>query len=199
MKRLLAVLIFFLAMPALSQNFISITGSKISVDPSGALLVQGKICFTAADGNGNPLNFQAGGGGQVLLRPICRPVANGAISGTLQVANPANTSPVGITYTITVFDTTISTTIPQLTYKLVQPTGSTWSFDSFQPSPPSLFPGLTLSAQPTFNLPAPATTDSGLYQAFFAGGVTLSRVDCWTDTGTATVNLEVRLASAPAT
>lgn len=49
----------------------------------------------------------------------------------------------------------------------------------------------------SYNLSSPSVGDSGLYQAKVSQAVTLTRVSCDTDSGTVTVNLDVRQEATP--
>jgi len=51
----------------------------------------------------------------------------------------------------------------------------------------------------TFDVETPAPSDSGLFQWKPKNGVTLTRISCSTDSGTAAINLEVRTEAAPNT
>jgi hypothetical protein len=136
-RHLLLALCLAVFAPILSaQNFTTITGAFVQ-DASGIKLAAGTICFQPTDANSLPLNFQAGGGGQSSLRPVCATVTNGVIgnivgtSTAFQVATPASTTPTGIAYTVQVKDSAGKVVI---TYYKVQPTGASWSFDAYAPS-----------------------------------------------------------------
>jgi hypothetical protein len=143
-KRMLlyAALLAAVCLPAAAQ-YTTITGGNVQ-DASGAKLVAGQICFLATDSNDNPINFQAGGGGQVVKRAKCASITNGVI-GSLQVATPASTSPTGISYRVTVKDSLTNQEL--IHYTGVQPTSTTWSFDA-----------CACSMFTTLPLPTPAST-----------------------------------------
>lgn len=130
MKMLLRVLaVVCLAIScAQAQNLTTVTAS--SLYKGGVLLSSGQICFTGTDSNDNPIPFRVGGGGQEVTFPYCAVVTNGAIVGTFQVANPANTAPANISYRVELFDQ-----YNRLQkWPNVQFTGATFNFDNYVPS-----------------------------------------------------------------
>jgi len=119
------------AVPATAQNWTTISASNIT-DAAGNKLAAGQICFLGTDQNNVAINFAIGGGGQVLKRPVCATVTNGAIAAGFQVPNPANTSPAGVLYHVYVRDTSSGQIV--VDYKLVRFTGTAWDLDNYQPS-----------------------------------------------------------------
>lgn len=162
MRRILLAL-FALTSLCAAQNFTTITGSNTQ-DARGRKLLSGSICFQGTDANGTPINFEAGGGGQVSTRPVCAQVSAGVI-GSLQIANPDHTLPAGVVYDVNVFDSSGARIIH---YPLVQLSGSTWSFDSYvTPITPPLPPhGGSVSGplvvNGTFEVTGSTLFDSGL-------------------------------------
>jgi len=138
-----ALLCVAAAAPAAAQNYTTVTASNISLG-NAVKLATGQICFLGVDQNNRAINYQVGGGGQVQSQAMCATVTNGAIVGTFQVPNPANTSPSGILYRVWVKDTsTGNSTSGQLVIQYPNPaqpsafvsfTGSTYNFDLFQPA-----------------------------------------------------------------
>src|SRR5215470_8328817 len=103
MKRILRTLAFVcLALAAHAQNWTTVSASNLT-DLNQQKLVSGSMCFLGTDQNDIPISFEVGGGGQVLARPFCVTVTNGA-SAALSVPNPQNTQPQGIYYRVTVTD-----------------------------------------------------------------------------------------------
>lgn len=133
MKKILGVvaLVAALSCGLAAQDYTTITAANIT-DASGAKLASGSLCFQGTGAAGNPISYQAGGGGQVIRTPVCFTVTNGAVSAA-QVANPALTDPAGVLYHITVTDTTGTVVIDD---PLVSLAGSTWSFDAYVPGGP---------------------------------------------------------------
>jgi hypothetical protein len=127
MKLKILIAAMLVAVCAHAQNLTSVTASNI-VDATNTKIASGTLCFIGTDASDNPIGYQIGGGGQVVLTPACTPITNGAISG-FSVANPALTSPANIAYRITVSD---SHTLVR-TDKLVQFTGSPFNYDTYVP------------------------------------------------------------------
>jgi hypothetical protein len=131
MKRIAIWLIAYCLLPiaaAHAQNLTTVTAS--SLYKGGVLLSSGQICFTGTDANDNPIPFRVGGGGQEVTFPYCATVTNGAIVGTFQVANPANTAPANIGYRVELFDQ-----YNRLQkWANVQFTGASFNFDNYVPS-----------------------------------------------------------------
>src|SRR4051812_44151800 len=80
-----------------AQNLTTVTAS--SIQQAGSPLAAGTLCFQATDANARPISFQVGGGGQMVTAPYCTAVTAGAI-GSFTVANPGNTIPANIQYTV---------------------------------------------------------------------------------------------------
>lgn len=211
------LIIALLCCSAVAQTaFVPVVATSL-MNASGDLVPKGRLCFTATDQNDNPVNFQAGGLGQVINRPACTAVVNGAI-GSFQVANPDRTLPFGVLYRVELTDpkgTVIS-------YPSVAITGvSTFNLDMYVPTPvipiiqggKVLGPlevggdltvdgaclGCTKPSVISFNLEQPNVGDTGLWQHKFATKVKLQRISCSTDSGTASLNFDVRQESTPNT
>jgi len=132
MKRLLLWLIAYcllLIACAQAQNWTTVSASNIT-DLNQQKLAAGTICFLGTNSSDVPISFQVGGGGQVLARPFCVAVTNGA-SAALTVPNPANTQPANISYRVTVTDSSSGQRV--LYYKGVAFTGGTFNFDGYTP------------------------------------------------------------------
>lgn len=129
MKNLVTTIaVVCLAITARAQNLTTVTAS--SLYKGGLLLSSGQICFTGTDANDNPIPFRVGGGGQEVTFPYCATVTNGAIVGTFQVANPANTAPANINYRVELFDQ-----YNRLQkWSGVQFSGAIFNFDNYVPS-----------------------------------------------------------------
>lgn len=110
----------------MGQNFTTVTATKIQY-VNQQLLPKGKLCFLGTDDTGAAINFQPGGGGQVLTQPICVDVING-VAAALSVPNANLTTPANIRYTITV----LVGSSQLYSCPGVSVTGASFSFDGFQ-------------------------------------------------------------------
>lgn len=121
MKRISAVLIFLAAMifPATvcAQAYTTITASDMLVDNGSGTAVNppagSALCFLGVNSSGAAVTYTPSGGSPVT-GTVCQTLTSGgALTGTLQVANPATASPNGLYYTITVtYSGTTYLTIP---------------------------------------------------------------------------------------
>ncbi len=129
MKKLLFALLL-LCSSALAQNYTTVSASNIQY--LNQAKVTGQICFLGTNSSNIPISFQAGGGGQVAAYPMCQTVTNGAIIGTLNVPNPALTTPANICYRVRVSDNTYGEV---LSYNCVTwASSSTFNFDLYVPN-----------------------------------------------------------------
>jgi hypothetical protein len=140
LKRVSLLIAFsLLSMPLLAQNWTTVISTMTS-DPGPAgpsLLVKGKLCFTPTDDKDNPLKgFGIGGGGQATGKEICVPIANGAITQTLQVPNPEHTTPPNIRFRIRVNDDSGNSIVYRNVVFTGNPafTGDTFNFDQYVPT-----------------------------------------------------------------
>src|SRR5690348_13683898 len=123
MKRLFHILTFAsFAMYAHAQNSTTVSASNLT-DLNQQKLAAGSMCFLGTDQNDIPISFQVGGGGQVLARPFCVPVTNGA-SASLLVPNPRTTQPQGIYYRVAVTDSATGLHVLDLPFRVPVPNGS---------------------------------------------------------------------------
>src|SRR6185437_13571911 len=99
--KLLATFLLLSAISALAQNYVSISASNIH-DSGSNLLASGTIYFAPVDASGNPISYQAGGGGQTISWPIVFTITNGAFDGLL--ANSAVANPVNVCFSVTVLN-----------------------------------------------------------------------------------------------
>jgi hypothetical protein len=125
-----------------AQNWTTVSAANIT-DLNQNKLAAGQLCFLGTDQNDNPISFNVGGGGQVLKRAFCSTVSAGAVTA-FTVPNPASTQPAGVTYRVTVKDT--STGLEVLRYTQVAFTGATFSFDNYAPANLGSFAPLTGNA-----------------------------------------------------
>src|SRR5271166_1816551 len=162
----MVALLLATAAAAIPPHSTYINASTIR-DVNGNLLASGNFCVVAVQ-NGIPVNFQAGGGGQVTVRPSCIAVTNGAIPvNTLYVPDSNFTQPSQVGYAIWVTDHTSGRVIME--YLGLQITGTAFDFDTLNPTasntpqmPPSpatfsnlsLYIGGTLPPYPAITPPA---------------------------------------------
>jgi hypothetical protein len=119
-------------------GFTTITASAIQ-DASGRLLTSGRVNFHPVNPSGDAASAISGGvgAGMILARSVSFLVKNGAITTDLhgnpaQVADAMLTTPV-LCYRIAVLDDN-GAEVQGPGYGLVQPTGATWSLDTFPPA-----------------------------------------------------------------
>ncbi len=79
------------------SSYIPILAADCFFDSSGSPL-SGTLTVTPSS------KFRIGGGGQAIGDSISRTITGGSMVGTLQLADPSQTSPAGIGYTFTVTD-----------------------------------------------------------------------------------------------
>jgi hypothetical protein len=129
MKKFLLLIVVVCAVPAVAQNWTTVSATNIT-DLNQQKLASGQLCFLGTDQNDVPISFNIGGGGQVLKRAFCATVSNGAVT-SFTVPNPAATTPAGIYYRITVKD--VNTGQEVLRYTQASFTGATFNFDNYAP------------------------------------------------------------------
>lgn len=153
-------------------QFVTVTSQSIYGGSGQTLLSLGQIQFQAVDVNGNPINYQVGGGGQQLNYPTVCTVTNGAIQAACYVANVSQTNPLNVCFSITVKDANNNVVLgggQSSGYQCAQPgatvTGQAWcsvsagvttcNFDKFIPN---------INGVPIVALPLPTTlTLGGIY------------------------------------
>src|SRR6185312_1428656 len=129
--RIYRVLAFTLLSVCLrAQNWTSVSASNIT-DLNQQKLAAGSLCLLGTDQNDVPISFGVGGGGQVLARPFCVTVTNGA-AAALTVPNPQNTQPPGIYYRVSVTDSATGQVV--LRYRQVAFTGGAFNLDNYTPT-----------------------------------------------------------------
>ena len=150
-----------LAAPAHAQ-YTTITATTIA-DSSGAPLASGVFCATLKNQFGQTGNIKLPSGGQATNTPVCRDVTNGVLMttyhepargeftlGALQLADMSLTNPTMQCYKIVVTTSVDNSVVLgsygsfKSSYDCVQPTGSSWSFDTYVP--PGV-PGTAVVAQ----------------------------------------------------
>ena len=132
MRKLLAVVCFLgCCVLASGQAYTTITAANVTVDNGSGTAINppagSSLCFLGVNSVGAAITYTPSGGSPVS-GTVCQTLTSGgALTGTLQVANPATATPLGLYYTITVINgSTTYLTIPTTTVS-----GTTWSFDAF--------------------------------------------------------------------
>ena len=124
--RLLALLLL-LTLPALSQNFATISGSNV-YGTGNTLLPSGTLVWQPVSSNGSPIGYQVGGGGQQITSPTICSVVNGVIQSGCQIANTAFTNPKNVCFALTIKDSNNTIVSPPSNgYSCVQPGGNSLS------------------------------------------------------------------------
>lgn len=155
---------------AKGSNLDRITATNI-LDASGAKLASGLLCFQGTDANSNPISFQAGGAGQLITKPICTAITNGAIRA-FEVPDSNHTQPAGVCYAVTVQPGN------RLLSKCVHVTTSPWNLDNFPHPGANVVPPMGRTANGSLDVSgAVAGGDPSQYQtAVYLTGTTLTGV-----------------------
>lgn len=111
----------------------------------GGAKITGSFCVVPTDQSGNGINITTPSGQQFSpLQPLCFPVTNGVLSNVAIVPDTTLTQPVNPCYKLTVSDSRGN----QIgTYPCIQPSGTTWNFDSYVPS---ILPNTTALTLPQY-------------------------------------------------
>jgi hypothetical protein len=113
-------------------GFTTVSASNLQ-DATGTLVQNATIYFQPVANNGAAISFKAGGvGGQVLCRPVQTVVVDGAFSVIL--ADTTLTTPVNVGYSVTVIDALTGASVLGPGYACIQPSGATWSLDTYVPN-----------------------------------------------------------------
>ena len=129
----------------------SITGSNFR-DASGRPLANGRMSCWPVNNSSQPVSAKAGtaGGGPILVTPVTFLIVNGAITTDTagdppQLCDTTLTRPENIGYRVRLIDTSNNSEVLGPGYDCVQPSGTSWSFDTYTPYQPAL---VTVSAGP---------------------------------------------------
>jgi hypothetical protein len=175
MNKILGTLAFVcLAVCGFAQNWTAVSASNIT-DLNQQRLAAGSMCFLGTDQNDIPISFEVGGGGQVLARPFCVTVTNGA-SAALTVPNPQNTQPQGIYYRVTVTDSSTGQVV--LRYLGVSFSGASFNLDQYAPQYPGLFtaPG-SISTPGNFTVNGNLTVTGSISGTYIFGSSAFSALN----------------------
>ncbi|ADW69018.1 SGNH/GDSL hydrolase family protein [Granulicella tundricola] len=135
-------------------GYTQVTGSSLK-DSAGTPIANATIRFAPVNNTGVPISFMAGGGGQTVATPVTATVTNGAF--TIQLADTTLTTPVNVGYAVTVVDNLTGEHLLGSGYGCVQPSGATWSFDTYVPNLTALV-AVQLGPQGREGAPGPAST-----------------------------------------
>jgi hypothetical protein len=161
-------------------GFTLVTAAKIQ-DAAGHLLASGRVTFFPVSSlNGGPISATAGGGGGGLITQSgvsflveAGVIATDLLGATAVIADTTLTTPANIAYRVSVTDGT-GTEIEGPGYGLVQPSGPSFSLDTYVPIQPA-------QVTTQYGPPGPPMTFSGTWsstttyqagQAVALGGVT---------------------------
>jgi|ERR1051326_1588807 hypothetical protein len=101
----LALITLFLPELSHAQSYIpTITSTGCIGNGAGDVLASGTLIIVGTDQNDNPIPYRVNSSAQAITSPISRTITNGALVGSLQLANPALTSPLNVLYRIAVKD-----------------------------------------------------------------------------------------------
>ena len=105
-------------------------------DATGTPITNALISFQPVSSLGIPIGFKTGGvNGATCAEAVTTLVTLGAFS--LVLADTALTSPVNIGYAVTVIDLLTGDSLLGPGYGCIQPTGTAWSLDEYQPDLPA--------------------------------------------------------------
>lgn len=112
-------------------GYTTVSASNLK-DASGSLVTNATIWFQPVLSDGTPTSFRSGGTeGQTVCTPVTTTVVNGAFSCVL--ADTSLTTPANVAYATTLADNLTGKSLLGAGY-LIQPSGSTWSFDTYVPN-----------------------------------------------------------------
>jgi hypothetical protein len=136
-KRIISAGLLALFSAALGAQTTHIVGTTI-VGADGAALQYGQITMQPVDANGNPINVRVGSGGLMVARAAVCLISGGAITTALNgtpctAVDTTLSDPANFCYKTTIRETVSGWTAPVL--PCVQPSGTTWSFNTYIPGP----------------------------------------------------------------
>lgn len=117
----------------MAAGFTTVSAAHLQ-DATGTVIAKATIYFLpVSPSTGRPISFRAGGAlGATVAVAVSAVVAAGAFN--IQLADTTLTLPVNIGYKVTVLDNVTGDSLLGPGYGCVQPSGSTWSLDSYQPN-----------------------------------------------------------------
>lgn len=162
-------------MPA-DSGFTLITATTL-VNAANEPLVNGQILFTPVDNAGNRLSFRINGSGTATDAAVSYSVSAGAIQprpgGKLpQLADTLLTSPLNVGYKVTLIDLLTGCDVIGPGYSCIQPSGPTWSLDTYEPRN---LPQAVILTGPRGFQGTPGT--DGATDPNFTGAISVTEVD----------------------
>lgn len=106
MKKLIFLIVTLcLLAPGASAQYLPVTTPTACItDGSGAALASGQMIVVGTDANDNPIPYRAGTSIMSTTAPITRTITAGQLATSLQLADPASTSPTGVLYRFAIKD-----------------------------------------------------------------------------------------------
>lgn len=154
MKTILMLLALIFSSMSASGQYINVINSPSGciVDGSGASIASGTLTVVGTNELNKAIPYRAGTSNQVTTKPVTRTVTTGSLATSLQLADPAQSSPLNILYHITILD---RATARVSDYPLVAITpndtvvsGSYTEFNICKMNPSPLTPQLLYSSGP---------------------------------------------------
>jgi hypothetical protein len=128
--------LFGVAAATAQTGYTTVSGSHLH-DATGTLVTNSTIRFQPVNSQGVPVSFRAGGaGGQTIAYPVSTTVTSGSFS--IVLADTTLTSPANPCYSVSIISNLTGRIDPFPGYSCIQPSGSTWSFDTYTPSTAAL-------------------------------------------------------------
>jgi hypothetical protein len=169
MRRIVSAIVLFLcaAAGAFGQSGTTqITASHIAY--FGGATVTGSFCLTPTDASSNPITITTNQGQQIAPQvPLCFPITSGVLSSLAIVPDVTMVQPVNACYKLVInnyYQAQVGV------FPCIQPSGNTWSFDSYVPSSLPSIPALTL---PQYQVNGTSLTNQAVLN-FICPGCTVS-------------------------
>ncbi len=129
--RLLCAALALCASAFAQTGYTTVSAAHLQ-DATGTLLANATITFTPTNNAGGAISFRVGGaGGQSIGYPVSTLVTNGVFS--ISLADTTLTDPVNVCYAVTLTSNISGKALPFPGYNCIQPSGSTWNFDTYVP------------------------------------------------------------------
>lgn len=146
----------------MTVGYTTVSAANLA-DAAGNKVASATIYFAPCNNKGIALSFQVGasGNGQVIDQPVTAQVTAGVFE--VQLADTSLTLPINVGFLVTCIDNVSGNQLLGPGY-IIQPSGSTWDFDTFQPNVPPLATIQTGPQGPpgTLSLSGGATVADGL-------------------------------------
>lgn len=131
MRKTLLFLALIASFPAFGQSFTTVTAANVLVDNGSGTAIHppsgSSLCFLGVNSQGAAITYTPSGGSPTS-GTVCQTLTSGgALTGSLQVANGATASPIGLLFTITV----VNGSTTYLTIPMVSVSGTVFNYDAF--------------------------------------------------------------------